>query len=95
MGIYEKVTCPDGHTIGGVSLVREDHTLQCTHRAAAGQGECGALVYVLVFPALGGRRRVWACDVTMAEVREMERLGLDADGVLAYFGEAFSREKAG
>lgn len=86
-----RMTCPDLHPVKKNAIVREDGAVWCTYRSAAGQGECGAMLYVLSFPALGGKRRVWASDVTKAELDEMESLGLDADGALAYFGAGFTR----
>lgn len=86
------VMCPYGHKVRGLELVRVDHFLQCHHRAAAGQGECGHLIYVRVYPHAGGGRDVFAADVTFAEMREIEALNLDGPGVLEYFGvEQFHR----
>jgi hypothetical protein len=87
----KQLLCPDGHRVKELAVIREDGALWCTHRLANGQGECGAMLYVMTFPSLGGRRRIWASDVTKAELDEMERLGLDADGALAYFGVEFTR----
>jgi hypothetical protein len=86
-----KLTCPDMHRVRELAVIREDGALWCTHRPASGQGECGAMLYVLVFPSLGGKRRIWAADVTKAELEQMEAMGLDADGALAYFGVGFTR----
>jgi hypothetical protein len=88
----KRLTCPMGHPVKQLAILREDGAIWCTYRAAEHQGECGALLYVLVFPALGhGRKRVWAADVTKAELDQMEALRLDADGALAYFGVSFTR----
>jgi hypothetical protein len=87
----KQLTCPDGHRVRELAVIREDGALWCTHRPASGQGECGAMLYIIVLPSLGGRRRIWASDVTKPELDEMEALGLDADGALAYFGVEFTR----
>ena len=85
------IRCPDKHIVRPDSIVREG-VLFCDHRPARGQAECGALIYVLVLPSHGNPlHRVWLADVTREEWREIERLGLDADGVLAYFGASFDR----
>jgi hypothetical protein len=70
----------------------EDGILYCDARPAAGHAACGALIYVLVLPSRGDkRRRLWLADCTRDEVAEIERLGLDAAGVLDYFGASFPR----
>lgn len=69
----------------------EDATLYCDARRGPGQATCGALVYVLAMPARGGRRRLFAADCTPEEIALIERLELDADGIVEYFGAAFSR----
>lgn len=85
------LTCPDGHGVKEKAIIREDGALWCTYRASPHQGECGALLYVMVIPGRGSRRRLWAADVTKSELDQMETLRLDADGVLAYFGAGFTR----
>jgi hypothetical protein len=88
----EALTCPDGHRVKEPALIRSDGALWCSHRPAAKEGTCGAILYVLVFPALGHqRRRFWAADITKSELDQLEALGLDPDGVLAYFGAQFTR----
>jgi hypothetical protein len=86
-----RITCPDGHTVNEPARFFEDGTLFCGHRATKAQQPCGALIYVLVIPGRGERRRIWVADCTRDELTEIERLGLDPDGVLAYFGAAFTR----
>lgn len=85
------IRCPDQHIMNQSAVHFEDGLLRCHTRPGRGQAECGALVYVCIFPARGGKRRVWLADCTPEEWRELERLDLDADGVLAYFGASFPR----
>ena len=85
------IKCPDGHVVRPDSIVREG-VLFCDHRPARGHAQCGALLYALAMPSHGDPlHRVWLADVTREEWREIERLALDADGVLAYFGASFDR----
>lgn len=86
-----RITCPQGHVVNEAGRTLGDAVLYCEKRPAAGQAQCGALIYVLVVPGRGAGRRFWAADCTREELREIERLGLDADGVLGYFGATFSR----
>lgn len=91
------IKCPGGHTMneGPVKLLG-DGVLFCDAREDGDRGrhraQCGALIYALAIPARGDRRhRIWLADCTREEWREIERLALDPDGVLAYFGAHFSR----
>lgn len=86
-----RIHCPAGHLVTERNRFLEDGTLYCDAREGQGQASCGAVVYVLVFPGRGGKRRVFAADCTREELATIERLGLDADGVLAYFGAEFTR----
>lgn len=86
-----RLTCPDRHTVNEPARILGDAVLFCDHRPAKGHAQCGALIYLLVVPGRGAGRRVWAADCTREELAEIERLGLDADGVLAYFGATFTR----
>ena len=88
---WNRLTCPDGHTVNEPARILGDAVLFCDHRPAKGHVQCGALIYLLVVPGRGEGRRVWAADCTREELKEIERLGLDADGVLAYFGATFNR----
>lgn len=86
------IKCPEGHIINRRAVHFEDGLVFCDQRPQRGHAECGALIYVLTIPARGDRaHRVWLADCTREEWREIERLGLDADGVLAYFGASFAR----
>lgn len=87
----KRLTCPDGHIVNEPARILGDAVLYCDHRPAKGHAQCGALIYLLVVPGRGEGRRIWAADCTREELREIERLGLDADGVLAYFGATFTR----
>lgn len=87
------IKCPDQHVMneGPVKLLG-DGVLFCDARMGRGQGQCGALIYAQAIPARGDRKhRIWLADCTREEWREIERLCLDADGVLDYFGAHFSR----
>lgn len=84
------IKCPDGHVVHP-GMMREG-VLFCGERPARGQAQCGALIYMLCLPSHGDpTHRIWLADVTHAEWRQIERMGLDADGVLAYFGASFER----
>ena len=84
--------CPDGHAVTESAVILSDGILRCNHRPTKNAAQCGAMIYLLAFPARGeDRRRLWAAHITKEEHREIERLGLDADGVLAYFGATFTR----
>jgi len=82
--------CPEGHAVNEPACILEDGVVYCDHRPSKGHAQCGALIYLLVLPARGDKRRLWAAHCTREELREIERLGLDADGVLAYFGATFT-----
>jgi hypothetical protein len=88
-------TCRHGHRIRGVGVIREDVGLRCLHRAKRGGPECGALLYVLVMPAIGGKRRFWAADVEPAELYHFESQEFTVDQVLAYFGAGFPEKRVG
>ena len=93
------IICPRGHVIAeNKSHIREDGTVWCGKPLPGGQGECGWLVYVLYLPTLGQafghRRRRFAADVTKAEMDVLERLGLDADDTIEYFGAHFPERPA-
>ena len=85
------IRCPDRHVVKPDTIVREG-VLFCDHRPQRGHAECGAMIYMLCLPSHGDpRHRIWLADCTREEWREIERLHLDADGVLAYFGASFAR----
>ena len=86
-----RILCPDHHVVNEPARFLEDGTLFCGHRSSAGQLQCGALIYILAIPGRGGRRRLWAADCTREELAEIERLELDADGIVEYFGGDFLR----
>lgn len=87
----ERITCPSGHDVVPKDFVMGDVVLVCNDRPAKGHAECGALIYVQVITGRGNSRRFWLADCTRTEMREIERLGLDLDGVRAYFGASFPR----
>lgn len=82
---------PAGHAVRESSHLLEDGAVSCDYRPADGHDACGALIYLVVLPGRGGRRRIWAAQCTREELAEMERLGLDADDAVAYFGATFTR----
>ena len=84
------IKCPDRHVVKPKDAIREGF-LFCDHRPARGHAECGAMIYMLFMPGRDQSHRIWLADVTREEWREIERMGLDADGVLAYFGASFDR----
>lgn len=85
------IKCPNQHPVKPDTIVREG-VLFCDAHLGRGQGPCGALIYMLCLPSHGDpTHRIWLADLTREEWREIERLGLDADGVLAYFGASFGR----
>lgn len=86
-----RIRCPAGHVVNEPARILEDGAIFCDQRDGPGHTPCGAMIYILVIPGRGTRRRIWAADCTRQELEEMERLGLDADGVLAYFGAGFTR----
>lgn len=85
------IKCPSHHIVRPDTLILGDGVLICDHRPAKGHAPCGALIYLQVIAGRGTARRVWLADCTREEMREIERLGLDADGVRAYFGATFPR----
>jgi hypothetical protein len=88
--VEKPLRCPAGHAVSEPSRILEDGAIYCDYRPAKGHAQCGALIYLLVLPGRGDRRRLWAAHCTKEELTEIERLGLDADGVLAYFGATFT-----
>lgn len=86
------ILCPAGHTVNADTVVLEDAVIFCDHRPAKGHAPCGAMIYLLAIPARGDvAHRFWLADCTGDDVAEIKRLGLDAHGVLAYFGATFAR----
>lgn len=85
------IRCPSNHTVKPDSLILGDGVLFCDDRPTKGHAQCGALIYLQVIAGRGATKRIWLADCTRAEMREIERLGLDADGVRAYFGASFPR----
>jgi hypothetical protein len=75
-------TCPDGHRIHEHARVNSDGHLWCTYRAKAGAPECGALVWILLVPQRGKKRRFYAADVTSAEMHSWETRHVDIDEIL-------------
>jgi hypothetical protein len=85
------IYCPSEHIIRPDMLLLGDGVAFCDHREGKGQAPCGALIYLQVIAGRGATKRIWLADCTREEMREIERLGLDADGVRAYFGASFPR----
>lgn len=87
-----RILCPSGHVMNSDAVILGDGAIYCNHRTGKGHAECGALIYLLTIPARGDeRKRFWLADCTREELREIQQLGLDANGVLAYFGASFTR----
>jgi hypothetical protein len=87
-----KITCPAGHAVKPDTVILGDGVLFCDNRPAKGHAPCGALIYLLMIPARGdAAHRIWLADCTREELRDIERRGLDAAGIQAYFGAAFPR----
>lgn len=86
-----RITCPADHRLEQPVRILEDALLYCDARTGPGQAPCGWTIYTLVFPGRGGKSRIFAADCTREEFSEIERLALDPDGVLAYFGATFAR----
>lgn len=85
-----RLTCPDGHRIKtGFSMLREDGTIPCTHRAKQGARECGALVHVSVVHNMARVRRFFAADVSPEEARMFARELFTIEQVQHYCGAAF------
>jgi hypothetical protein len=82
-----KFTCRNRHPMEMNVRAMEAGSFRCER--------CGEFVYVLVVPALGGRRRLWVADVSAAEVRYIEQRNMDADGVLAYLEAHFPERPHG
>jgi hypothetical protein len=70
------------HQLKTNARVQSHNLLRCVHRPAAGQGECGAWVWVQMLP--NGWRYV--AVVTKAEVAFMEHRQMTLDESLAYLG---------
>jgi hypothetical protein len=85
------IKCPSHHVVRPDMLLLGDGVIVCDNRPGKGHAACGALIYIQVIAGRGATKRLWLADCTRAEMREIERLGLDADGVRAYFGASFSR----
>lgn len=87
---HAHLKCPDGHRVHEYARIHEDGALFCMHRDRAGAKECGALVYVLVVPQRGVRRKLWAADVTVDEMHLFEREHFEVDQIIAYLGADFA-----
>lgn len=87
----KRLRCPDGHEITRPGILLGDDLVFCHHKPSPGQASCGWSIYVLAMPARGGRHRIFAADCTRDELAEIQHLELDADGILAYFGQEFVR----
>lgn len=84
--------CPDHHRVKrGGATISERGALTCTHKPAAGQGECGAQMWLLNVPGNRYQHRFYVADVTFDELLQWERQGYDAEEVLRYLGAWFSR----
>jgi hypothetical protein len=87
------ITClptPDGHQIRD-PLVWEHGCLRCKHKVSRGGAECGRLVYLvgggLVNPR--GDSIVMLAEVSVADMREMQRARMDYDAALEFLGIRF------
>jgi hypothetical protein len=97
------MACPGGHAVKQNALALTDLVFWCKHRDPATGRECGAVMYVLVGAAFrdllpaaereGDAERhpprlVFVAEVTLAEMRELERRGLSVWETLDYLGVA-------
>lgn len=92
----EPLTCLRGHVIHeNVATLHEGSgTWWCKHKPAVGQGECGLMVYLLVFPSVGtGKRRRWCADVTYEHMQYMEKHELDFEQMMEYLDATFPRRE--
>jgi hypothetical protein len=84
-----ELTCIDGHRIHERARISEDGYVWCTHKERAGAVECGAMLWILVVPQRGERRKFFAADVTADEMRDWERRHLEVDDILRILGVTF------
>jgi hypothetical protein len=88
--------CPEGHRVDVHGRIGAAG-LRCEHRARPGAEQCGAwLLLLLMSPDTthGWRRRFWATDITLDELKEVEGEHLDATEIISRFGGIFPPGRA-
>jgi hypothetical protein len=91
-----QLTCVEGHRVQVHGRIVSGG-LQCQHRATSGAPVCGAwLLLLLMSPdsTHEWRRRFWATDVTLDELRGVEAEHLDATEIVCRFGGIFPPGRA-
>jgi hypothetical protein len=82
-----QIACPDGHRLKlGAMTILDNTGLSCVHRPASGQGECGALMWLLYLPAPDGRSLFYVADVTRQELDLWVDERYTLEGMLRYVG---------
>jgi hypothetical protein len=92
----EPLTCLRGHIVHeNIATLHEGSgTWWCKHKASANQGECGLMIYLLVFPSGGTRRRRrWAADVTYEDMRHIEQQEMEFEQIMEYLHATFPRRE--
>lgn len=81
------VACPDGHRMkSGAMTILGDIGLTCTHRPAAGQGECGALIWLVQLPAPQKQTLWYYADVEYRELTAWRDASFTLEDILRYLG---------
>lgn len=85
-----EITCPNGHQLKMQSFrISEDGVAWCQHRAAAGQSECGAVLWLLYVPGRGRKRSFYVADIELREHDLWEQHRAGVDDILDYLGASF------
>lgn len=81
-----EIVCPDGHRVKpGAMTITESAGLTCLHRPG-GQGECGAIMWLLYLPAPSHRSLFYVADVERRELDAWARGRFAMEDVLRYVG---------
>jgi hypothetical protein len=80
-----RLTCPLSHHVKRRAIIHESGAWWCTSKLGA-HDECGAMLFVLVFPGLGKREYLYAADVEHEDLLTMERYRMDVGDMLSYLG---------
>ena len=76
-----RLTCPLRHKVRFHRNVAGDGYLECPR--------CGALLFVHALPAFGGRRHLFAIDVTEAERDWFNDQGMGFEAIVVHLGLEF------
>ena len=76
--VSETVTCPSGHPISIKASWGADD-LVCEHRGHDGKRDCGRMIYLHPIFRFRGTPLFWACEISDAEMREMEKMKSPAE----------------